>query len=81
MNAQNAKSLEMLHESGVSVYIQNLSIHTLQPNGEVNPIASIMVTVLAEMANLERSNIVYRMNSGRDSSLRMEANWAGNQVL
>ena len=53
--------------SGVSVYIQNLGIHTLQPNGEVNPVASIMVTVFAEMANIERSNIVYRLNSGRGS--------------
>ena len=26
-----------------------------------------MVTVLAEMANIERSNIVYRLNSGRES--------------
>ena len=60
----------MLHESGVSVYIQNLGIHTLQPNGEVNPVASIMVTVLAEMANIERSNIVYRLNSGRDSYIK-----------
>lgn len=58
-------SLEMLHESKVSVYIQNLGLYTLQPNGEVNPIASIMVTVLAEMANIERSNIQYRLNSGR----------------
>ena len=59
------RSLEMLHESKVSVYIQNLGLYTLQPNGEVNPIASIMVTVLAEMANIERSNIQYRLNSGR----------------
>lgn len=50
---QVLKSLETLHESGVSVYIQNIGIHTLQPNGEVNPVASIMVTVLAEMANIE----------------------------
>ena len=64
---QVLKSLEMLHEAGVSVYIQNLGIYTLQPNGEPNPIASIMVTVLAEMANIERSNIVYRLNSGRDN--------------
>ena len=64
---QVLKSLEMLHEAGVSVYIQNLGIYTLQPNGEPNPIASIMVTVLAEMANIERSNIVYRLNSARDS--------------
>lgn len=64
---QVLKSLEVLHESRVSVYIQNLGIHTLQPNGEVNPIASIMVTVLAEMANIERSNIAYRLNSGREN--------------
>ena len=62
---QVLRSLEMLHESKVSVYIQNLGLYTLQPNGEVNPIASIMVTVLAEMANIERSNIQYRLNSGK----------------
>lgn len=64
---QVLKSLEMLHEAGVSVYIQNLGIYTLNATGEANPVASIMVTVLAEMANIERSNIVYRLNSGRES--------------
>ena len=64
---QVLKSLEMLHEAGVSVYIQNIGIYTLNATGEANPIASIMVTVLAEMANIERSNIVYRLNSGRES--------------
>lgn len=62
---QVLRSLERLHEAKVSVYIQNLGLYTLQPNGEVNPIASIMVTILAEMSNIERSNIVYRLNSGR----------------
>ena len=62
---QVLRSLEVLHEAKVSVYIQNLGLYTLQPNGEVNPIASIMVTVLAEMANIERANITYRLNSGR----------------
>lgn len=62
---QVLKSLETLHEAGVSVYIQNLGIYTLQSDGSVNPVASIMVTVLAEMANIERSNIAYRLNSGR----------------
>ena len=62
---QVLRSLEILHESKVSVYIQNLGLYTLQADGKVNPIASIMVTVLAEMANIERSNIQYRLNSGR----------------
>lgn len=62
---QVLRSLEILHEAKVSVYIQNLGLYTLQSDGKVNPIASIMVTVLAEMANIERSNIQYRLNSGR----------------
>lgn len=62
---QVLRSLEILHEAKVSVYIQNLGLYTLQADGKVNSIASIMVTVLAEMANIERSNIQYRLNSGR----------------
>ena len=62
---QVLRSLEILHDAKVSVYIQNLGLYTLLPDGKVNPIASIMVTVLAEMANIERSNIQYRLNSGR----------------
>jgi len=62
---QVLRSLEILHEAKVSVYVQNLGLYTLLPDGKVNPIASIMVTVLAEMANIERSNIQYRLNSGR----------------
>lgn len=62
---QVLRSLEKLHEAHVSVFIQNLGIYSLQPDGKVNPIASILITVLAEMSNIERSNIQYRLNSGR----------------
>lgn len=62
---QVLRSLEILHEAKVCVYIQNIGLYSLQPNGEVNPIASIIITILAEMSNIERSNIQYRLNSGR----------------
>lgn len=62
---QVLKSLEILHESNVSVYIQNLGLYTLQKDGKVNLIVSILITILAEMSNIERSNIEYRLNSGR----------------
>lgn len=62
---QVLRSLERLHEAKVSVYIQNLGLNTLQPDSKVNPIVSILITILAEMSNIERSNIVYRLNSGR----------------
>lgn len=62
---QVLRSLEILHEAKVCVYIQNIGLYSLQSNGEVNPVASIMITILAEMSNIERSNIQYRLNSGR----------------
>lgn len=64
---QVLRSLEVLHEAKVSVYIQNMGLYTLQPDGKVNPIVSILITILAEMSNIERSNIVYRLNSGRSN--------------
>ena len=62
---QVLRSLERLHEAKVSVFIQNLGIHSLQADGTVNPLASILVTVLSEFASIERTNITYRLNSGR----------------
>lgn len=62
---QVLKSLEMLHEAKVSVYIHNLGIYTLQEDGSVNPIASIICTVMSELGSIERSQIVYRLQSGR----------------
>lgn len=62
---QVLQSLEILHEAKVCVYIQNIGLYSLQPDGAVNPVASIMITILAEMSNIERGNIQYRLNSGR----------------
>ena len=54
---QVLRSLDILHESKVSVYIQNLGLYTLQANGEVNPIASIMVTVQPKRMIRKKRNI------------------------
>lgn len=59
------KSLEELHAHGVNVYIQNINIETLLPDGRVNPVASIITTILAELANIEWQGIVDRLQSGR----------------
>jgi len=64
---QVLKSLEILHESKVNVYIQNLNLYTLLDSGEINPMASIIITVMAEMAAIERTNIQYRLHSGRSN--------------
>jgi DNA invertase Pin-like site-specific DNA recombinase len=64
---QVLKSLEILHDCKVNVYIQNLNLYTLLENGGINPMASIIITVMAEMAAIERTNISWRLNSGRSN--------------
>jgi len=64
---QVLKSLEILHEAKVNVYVQNLNLYTLLDSGDINPMASVIITVMAEMASIERTNIAYRLNSGRSN--------------
>ena len=45
--------------------LSRLGRSTLQENDAVNPIASILITVLAEMSNIERNGIAYRLASGK----------------
>lgn len=62
---QVLKSLEVLHENKVNVFIQNLSLNTLNEKKVINLLARIIITVLAEMSAIERTNIQYRLDSGR----------------
>jgi len=59
------KALDMLHKHKVSVYIQNLNIETLLPDKTVNPLSSLITTLLGELAAMERQGILDRLNSGR----------------
>ena len=59
-------TLDELTKAGVNVYIQNLPLCTLNENGEPNPIAKMRTAVLSSFAEIERDNIKYRLNSGRE---------------
>lgn len=59
-------TLDELTKAGVNVYIQNLPLCTLNENGEPNPIAKMITAVLSSFAEIERDNIKYRLNSGRE---------------
>ncbi|PRY10302.1 DNA invertase Pin-like site-specific DNA recombinase [Pontibacter ummariensis] len=56
--------LEELTEQGVSVYVQNFNMETLNPDGSRNPIAQFLFTILAEFARMERESLIQRINSG-----------------
>jgi DNA invertase Pin-like site-specific DNA recombinase len=56
--------IEQLTEQGVSVYIHQNGLETLQPDGKPNPIAQLVLGVLAQFNSMERSLIRSRMESG-----------------
>lgn len=59
------KVIQILNENKVSLYIKNYSLETLNTDGTVNPVASLICTILLEIASMERLTIRERMNSGR----------------
>lgn len=56
--------IERLTEQGVSVYIHQNGLETLLPDGNPNPIAQLVLGVLAQFNSMERSLIRSRMESG-----------------
>lgn len=60
------KVIQVLNENKVSLYIKNYNLETLSPDGKPNPVASLITTILLEIAQMERLTIQERMASGRD---------------
>ena len=60
------KVIQCLTDNGVSLYVKNYNLETLNPDGKVNPIANLICTILLEIASMERVTIKERMESGRN---------------
>lgn len=56
--------VEYLTERGISVYIHQNGLETLLPNGGPNPIANLVLGILAQFNSMERNLIRSRMESG-----------------
>lgn len=56
--------IEMLNRKGISLYIQNYHIETLTQEGKVNAMSQFLITILAEVARMERKTIRERVESG-----------------
>ena len=56
--------IETLNDMKVSLFIQNYNIETLNEDGKVNAMSQFLITILAEIARMERKTIRERMNSG-----------------
>ena len=60
------KVIQMLNDNNVSLFIKNYNLETLNPDGTPNPVASLITTILLEVASMERRTILERVNSGRN---------------
>jgi DNA invertase Pin-like site-specific DNA recombinase len=58
------KTIEIFNSMGVSLYIKNFNIETLNPDGKPNLMANFMVQVLSSISEMERTSIRQRMESG-----------------
>lgn len=61
---QVLQAIEILNQNKVSVFIQNYNIETLTSEGEINPMSQFLITILAEVAQMERKTIRERVASG-----------------
>ena len=59
------KIIQILNENKVCLFIKNYNLETLT-DGKINPVASLICTILLEVASMERLTIRERMASGRN---------------
>lgn len=71
--------IEYLTERGISVYIHQNGLETLLPDGSPNPIANLVLGILAQFNSMERGLIRSRMESGYNH-FRMNGGKVGRKV-
>ena len=72
--------IENLSARKISVYIHQNGLETLLPNGQPNPIAQLVLGILAQFNSMERSLIRSRMESGSNYYRHMLNGRVGRKV-
>ncbi|OUN74091.1 hypothetical protein B5G09_13500 [Alistipes sp. An54] len=71
--------IEFLTERGISLFILQNGLETLQANGTVNPIAQLVMGIISQFNSMERNLIRSRMESGYNH-FRMNGGKVGRKV-
>ncbi len=58
------KTIKLLNDNKISLFIKNYSIETLNENGEINPLSQFMIQILTSVSEMERTTIRQRIKSG-----------------
>ena len=58
-------TIDELTAAGINIYCQDQGMNTLRKDGSRNPVTKMLISILGSFAEMEREQIVYRLNSGR----------------
>lgn len=58
------KTIKLLNDNKISLYIKNYNIETLNENGDINPLSQFMIQILTSVSEMERTTIRMRIKSG-----------------
>ncbi len=56
--------IEELSESGISIHIESLGLKTIDENGNRSPMVEFMLSILMQLARMEREFLIQRVKSG-----------------
>ena len=61
--------IRTLADNGVNLYLANYNLSTLDENGKISPVTSLILTITLEISQLERQQIRTRMKMGYNAYL------------
>jgi len=60
------KTIEILNENKISLFIKNYNLETLDEKGKKNPMSTLLIQILSSIAEMEKTQIRGRIKSGYD---------------
>lgn len=64
------KVINYLNENGVLLHIKNYNLNTLNPDGKVNPVASLICTILLEIAIMDNAARKHKCTEGMKACIQ-----------
>ncbi|MBD3583602.1 recombinase family protein [Flavobacterium selenitireducens] len=61
------KTIQLLNENYISLYIKNHNIETFNDKCEINPMSQFLIQILTSVSEMEKTQIRQRIKSGYDS--------------
>ena len=64
------ESVKYCVDRHIDIFFQKENLHIFDANGEVNPFMAVYISCLGMCAQIERQNIMFRLNSGRQLAIQ-----------